>query len=103
VLAVNAVTLALLPALVLLATVALRLSFARGFRLALVAAVLVFCFAKRGAACEFPRHARAVRAPSARARRDRRRAALLAAVVAGLIMLRDTAVTWPWASFEPRV
>jgi hypothetical protein len=110
VLAVDAVTLVLLLPLVLLAAVALRLSFARCFALALIAAVLVFCLLPKEVP---PANFIDTRVPSAllllalaatdAVPRRPRLAALLAAAVAGLLVLRDTAVTWQWASFEPHV
>jgi hypothetical protein len=110
VLAVDAVTLVLLLPLVLLAAVALRLSFARCFALALIAAVLVFCLLPNevppanfiDTRVPFALLLLALAATDAMPRRPRL-AALLAALVAGLIVLRDTAVTWQWASFEPQV
>jgi hypothetical protein len=110
VLAVDAVTLALLLPLALLAVVALRLSLARRFALALVAAVLVFCLLPSGVPptgfldtrVPFALLLLAIAATDAVPRRPRL-AALLAAVIAGLVVLRDTAVTWQWASFEPHV
>jgi hypothetical protein len=110
VLAVDAVTLVLLLPLVLLAAVALRLSFARCFALALIAAVLVFCLLPKevppanfiDTRVPFALLLLALAATDAVPRRPRL-AALLAAAVAGLIVLRDTAVTWQWASFEPHL
>jgi hypothetical protein len=113
VLAVDAVTLALLPALVLLAIVALRLSYARRFTLALVAALLVFCVlpsmlpnmlpniippaAFIDTRVAFALLLLALAATDAVPRRPRL-AALLVAAVTGLVLLRDAAVTWQWAS-----
>lgn len=107
----DVITLLLVPPLVLLAMVALRFSFARPFTLALLAAALVFCLLPN----RVPPSAifldtrvlpalllLTLAATNAMPRRPRL-AALLAAAIAGLVVLRSTAVTLQWASFEPRV
>jgi hypothetical protein len=110
VLAVDAATLVLLLPLALLAVVALRFSFARRFTLALVAAFVAFGLIPRevppasfiDTRVPFALLLLALAATDAVPRR-RHLAVVLAAGLAGLVVLRDAAVTWQWASFEPHV